>query len=69
MRQTIQYDLSDFGKFLNQVAKPEELCESLIDLLFNYSMTMDEERAEIFKNDVGTIYLLYSEFKRIKPIA
>lgn len=69
MRHTIQYDLSDFDKFLSMVITPEELCESLIDLLFNYSMTMDDERAEIFKNDVGTIYLLYIEFKKIKPIA
>lgn len=68
MRHAIQYDLTDFGKFLNQVVNPEEMCESLIDLLFNYAMTMDGERAEIFKDDVGTIYLLYMEFKRIKPV-
>nr|DAE01184.1 MAG TPA: hypothetical protein [Siphoviridae sp. ctZE52] len=48
---------------------PEELCEALIDLLFNYSMTVNEERSETFKDDVGTIYLLYSELRKLRSIS
>lgn len=69
MSDNIHFDLSEFDKFLSIVITPEEMCESLIDLLFNYAMTMDGERAEIFKDDVGTIYLLYMEFKKLKSIS
>gem|GEM_PF-2529248 len=30
---------------------------------------MNEERSETFKDDVGTIYLLYSELRKLKSIS
>nr|DAT68578.1 MAG TPA: histidine phosphotransfer protein 2 from signaling, helical fold, signaling [Caudoviricetes sp.] len=69
MIDKIHFDLSGLDDFFSKVITPDELCESLIDLLFNYSMTMNEERSETFKDDVGTIYLLYSELRKLKSIS
>lgn len=69
MIDKIHFDLSGLDDLFSKVITPDELCESLIDLLFNYSMTMNEERSETFKDDVGTIYLLYSELRKLKSIS
>lgn len=62
------YDLSEFDAFLCQFETPQQLCDELVELLFNYALAVEDDNVESFKNDVGTIQMLYSEIKKIKLI-
>lgn len=66
MKPASKYDLSSLDEFFSEFVDPESLCNCLVDLLFNYADVIDNEHAEIFKDDAGTIYLLYNELKKIK---
>lgn len=63
---TPTYDLSEFDEFLCQFETPQQLCDELVELLFNYALSIEDDNVELFRNDVGTIQMLYSEIKKIK---
>lgn len=61
-----QYDLSELNKFFNEVGIPKQIASELVNLLFNYASCVDEDNLEVFKADVGTIYVLYNELTKIE---
>ncbi|RYT78642.1 hypothetical protein EAJ04_25155 [Bacteroides faecis] len=61
-----QYDLSELNKFFNEVGTPKQIASELVNLLFNYASCVDEDNLELFKADVGTIYVLYNELTKLE---
>lgn len=66
MRTPKQYDLSELNSFFNEVITPDQLVSELVDLLFDYALSFDEDNAKAFKKGVDTIYILYHELTKIK---
>lgn len=62
---TKQYDFTSFNDFVNKVIPPRELCDQLMDLVFNYSWCVNEETLDSFKDDIATIHMLLGEFKKL----
>ena len=58
-----QYDFSSLNKFLNTTVTPDEICEDLIALVFNYVRCVDDVCIDDFKSDIATIKQVLSEFK------
>lgn len=50
---------------MNKIATPSEVCDQLMDLVFNYSWRINEETVDRFKDDIATIYMLLGEFKKL----
>lgn len=65
---TKQYDFSELDIFFHQFMSPQEICQDLIELVFNYISLIDESNMNLVKNDISTIYLLYSEINKVKII-
>lgn len=66
MRTPKQYDLSELNNFFNEVITPDQLVSELVDLLFDYALSFDEDNTKAFKKEVDTIYILYHELTKIK---
>lgn len=66
MRTPKQYDLSELNSFFNEVITPDQLVSELVDLLFDYALSFDEDNTKVFKKGVDTIYILYHELTKIK---
>lgn len=66
MRTPKQYDLSELNSFFNEVITPDQLVSELVDLLFDYALSFDEDNTKAFKKGVYTIYILYHELTKIK---
>lgn len=66
MQTEKQYDLSGFNQLFNESLSPRQLADELVQLLFNYASCVDEGNAELFRNDVSTIYIIHQELINIK---
>lgn len=62
----IQYDLSGINELLNRKIAPEDLAEKLVQLLFDYSLCVEDGMLDDFKDDVWTIYMLHKEITKVK---
>ncbi len=58
-----QYDFSALNKFLNTTVAPNEICNDLIALVFNYARCLDAVYIDKFKDDIATIEQILSEFR------
>lgn len=58
-----QYDFSSLNRFLNKTVTPDEICEDLITLVFNYARCVDDAYVDQFRDDIATIRRILSEFK------
>lgn len=63
--QAKEYDFTSFNEFMNKITTPSEVCDQLMDLVFNYSWYINEETVDRFKDDIATIYMLLGEFKKL----
>lgn len=63
-----QYDFSSLNVFFNDMEKPQELANDLVELAFNYAMLLDDYSVDLFKNDMSTIYLIWQEVNKIKVV-
>lgn len=66
MRTEKQYDFTSMNDFFNQFESPRQLADELVQLLFNYASCVDEDSVDLFRNDVGTIYLIHSELLKVE---
>lgn len=62
----IRYDFSSLNEFLNTFETPSDILDDLAELALNYASMVNECNLETFKNDIGTIYVIYQEFKKLK---
>ena len=60
-----QYDFTSFNEFMNKITTPSEVCDQLMDLVFNYLWCINEETVDRFKDVIATIYMLLGEFKKL----
>lgn len=42
--QAKEYDFTSFNEFMNKITTPSEVCDQLMDLVFNYSWCINEKR-------------------------
>lgn len=64
----IKYDFSSLNKFLNEECSPEIMLEDIIKVVFNYIDNAHEVDMAAVRDDIGTLYLLYTQFSKIKPV-
>lgn len=62
----VTYDFSSLNQLFNEFATPLELQNELVQLLFNYASMVEDEYLQRFKEDVGTIEILYNGLGEIK---
>lgn len=65
MRTDIQYDFSSLNSFLNTFESASQIVEDLAELAMNYASMVNESQIENMKNDIGTIYVIFQEFKKL----
>lgn len=53
MRTPKQYDLSELNSFFNEVITPDQQVSELVDLLFDYALSFDEDNTKAFKKGSG----------------
>lgn len=68
MITNIQYDFTGLNRFFNEERTPEAMKEDIITLVFNYIDNIQDADWRVVKNDIGTLYLLYTQLSNIKPI-
>lgn len=61
------YDLTELKKFFEEFESPEELMDDIVKLAFNYADKVKCEDVEVFKQDMGTLYVLYDQLSQIRP--
>lgn len=62
-----RYDFTSLNVFLNQFSAPSEVCDQLLEVIFNYTSCLDTEEIndKTFKDDICTLRLLFDEFKEL----
>lgn len=65
MKNDIQYDFSSMNSFLNTFESASQIVEDLAELAMNYASMVNESQIETMKNDIGTIYVIFQEFKKL----
>lgn len=66
MITNIQYDFTELNRFFNEEYSPEALKKDIIALVFNYIDNIQNADWRVVKNDIGTLYLLYTQLSNIK---
>lgn len=66
MITNIQYDFTELNRFFNEEYPPEDLKEDIIALVFNYIDNIHDADWKVVRNDIGTLYLLYTQLSNIK---
>lgn len=61
-----QYDFTKLNEFFNHFITPEQLREELVELAFDYASKVEDGESELFKSNISTIYIIYSELKNLK---
>lgn len=61
-----QYDFTGLNNFFNTFMTPEQLMGELVELAFSYSEGVDEHNVDEFKNNMGTIYVIYDVLRNVK---
>lgn len=64
----IQYDFTTLNLFFNEEYSPEQMKEDIITLVFNYIENLHDADWKVVRNDIDTLYLLYTQLSNIKPI-
>lgn len=61
------YDFTSLNIFLNQFSSPSEMCDQLLEVIFNYTSCLDTETVcdKTFKDDICTLRLLLDEFREL----
>lgn len=62
-----QYDISAIEDLFKSSITPEQLREELIELAFDYAQSV-EDCADLFKRNMGTIYILYKTLQDVKEL-
>lgn len=68
MITNIQYDFTELNRFFNEEYPLERMKEYIISLVFNYINNIQDADWRVVKDDIGTLYLLYTQLSNIKPI-
>lgn len=68
MITNIQYDFTELNRFFNESYPLEVMKENIISLVFNYIDNIHDADWRVVQNDIGTLYLLYTQLSNIKPI-
>lgn len=63
----MSYDLTGLKKFFEEFESPEELMDDIVNLAFNYADKVKCEDVEVFKQNMGTLYVLYDQLSQIRP--
>lgn len=66
MRAKIQYDFTSMNDFFNNFTTPDEMMMDLAEVVMNYAISHDPNNTDSFKRDIGTVYVLYQEIKKLK---
>lgn len=61
--ETKKYDFTSMNRFFNEWYTPLELLDAVTDLAVNYALSVDEEKLDRFKQDMGTISLFIDEIR------
>lgn len=64
----IQYDFATLNRFFNEEYSPEVMKEDIITLVFNYIGNIRDADWKVVRDDIGTLYLLYTQLSNIKAI-
>ena len=64
----IHYDFTTLNRFFNEEYSPEQMKEDIITLVFNYIDNLHDADRKVVWNDIGTLYLLYTQLSNINPI-
>lgn len=62
----MSYDLTGLKKFFEEFESPAELMDDIVKLAFNYADKVNCEETELFKQNMGTLYVLYDQLSQIK---
>lgn len=61
-----KYDLTKLSEFFEEFESPAELMDDIVKLAFNYADKVNCEETELFKQNMGTLYVLYDQLSQIK---
>ena len=59
------YDFTELEKFFEEFESPQELMDDIVKLAFNYADKVNDEETELFKQNMGTLYVLYDQLSQI----
>ncbi len=59
------YDFTKLEKFFEEFESPAELMDDIVKLAFNYADKVNDEETELFKQNMGTLYVLYDQLSQI----
>lgn len=59
------YDFTELEKFFEEFESPQELMDDIVKLAFNYADKVNCEETELFKQNMGTLYVLYDQLSQI----
>ena len=68
MKEKIRYDFTELNRFFNEEYSPEAMKEEIIKVVFNYGCNVRHVDWKHLHDDMGTLYLLYTQLSNIKPI-
>lgn len=68
MKEKIRYDFTELNRFFNEEYSPEAMKEEIIKVVFNYGCNVRHVDWKDLNDDMGTLYLLYTQLSNIKPI-
>lgn len=61
-----KYDLTKLSEFFEEFESPAELMDDIVKLAFNYADKVSCEETELFKQNMGTLYVIYDQLSQIK---